>query len=289
MGRWLTVAFVMVGAVLGATLPAPAADTARTVVAGGSVTEIVYAIGAGEHLVAVDSTSQYPPAAAEVPNLGYLRQLSAEPILAMDPTLLLADHDAGPPATLEQLSVAGVEVIVVPAAKSVDAVIEKIRFVARVFDRAEAGEQLVDDLSASLEAVHAALAGAGDLPLVLFLLSVGRGAPLAAGADTSAEAVIELAGGRNALTGFDDYKPASTEAIAASGAEFVLITERTAKLLGGVEKLLARPEIAATPAGRDGNVIVMDDLLLLGFGPRLGEAVTRLAAQLHGVDTSAVR
>lgn len=289
MGRWLTVAFVMVGAVLGATLPAPAADTARTVVAGGSVTEIVYAIGADEHLVAVDSTSQYPPAAAEVPNVGYLRQLSAEPMLAMDPTLLLADHDAGPPATLEQLSVAGVEVIVVPAAKSVDAVIEKIRFVARVFDRAEAGEQLVDDLSDSLEAVDAALAGAGDLPLVLFLLSVGRGAPLAAGADTSAEAVIELAGGRNALTGFDDYKPASTEAIAASGAEFVLITERTAKLLGGVEKLLARPEIAATPAGRDGNVIVMDDLLLLGFGPRLGEAVTRLAAQLHGLDTSAVR
>ncbi|MCZ7598612.1 MAG: ABC transporter substrate-binding protein [Gammaproteobacteria bacterium] len=130
MGRWLTVAFVMVGAVLGATLPAPAADTARTVVAGGSVTEIVYAIGADEHLVAVDSTSQYPPAAAEVPNVGYLRQLSAEPMLAMDPTLLLADHDAGPPATLEQLSVAGVEVIVVPAAKSVDAVIEKIRFVA---------------------------------------------------------------------------------------------------------------------------------------------------------------
>ncbi|MCZ7598611.1 MAG: ABC transporter substrate-binding protein [Gammaproteobacteria bacterium] len=158
-----------------------------------------------------------------------------------------------------------------------------------MFDRAEAGEQLVDDLSDSLEAVDAALAGAGDLPLVLFLLSVGRGAPLAAGADTSAEAVIELAGGRNALTGFDDYKPASTEAIAASGAEFVLITERTAKLLGGVEKLLARPEIAATPAGRDGNVIVMDDLLLLGFGPRLGEAVTRLAAQLHGLDTSAVR
>jgi len=289
MGRWLTLAFVMVGAVLGATLPAPAADTARTVVAGGSVTEIVYAIGAGEHLVAVDSTSQYPPAAAELPSVGYLRQLSAEPILAMDPTLLLADHDAGPPATLEQLSVAGVEVIVVPAAKSVDAVIEKIRFVARVFDRAEAGERLVDDLSASLDAVDAALAGAGHVPPVLFLLSVGRGAPLAAGADTSAEAVIKLAGGRNALTGFDDYKPASTEAIAASGAEFVLVTERTAKLLGGVEKLLARPEIAATPAGRDGNVIVMDDLLLLGFGPRLGEAVSRLAAQLHGVDISAVR
>ncbi len=270
---------------LSASLPASAADHARIVVAGGSITEIVYALGAQAHLVAVDSTSQYPEHATTLPGVGYLRALSAEPILAMNPTLLLADSDAGPPAVLDQLRAAGTRVLLVPEAKSPAAVMEKIRFVANALGRVGAGERLVGELSDSLAAVNAMVADAERAPPVLFLLSVGRGAPLAAGRNTSAEAMIGLAGGRNALAGFDDYKPASTEAIAASGAEFVLVTERTAELLGGVDALLARPELAATPAGRNGNVVVMDGLLLLGFGPRLATAAGQLASALHGLNS----
>lgn len=261
-----------------------AADFERTVVAGGSITEIVYALGVESDLVAVDSTSRYPPEADALPDIGYLRQLSAEPILSMRPTLMLADRDAGPPVILDQLRAAGVEVMTVPEARTPQGVIEKIRFVAGVFDARERGEDIVARLETSLAGLENALARVDSTPSVLFLLSVGRGAPLAAGSHTSAQAIIELAGGRNALTGFEGFKPASTEVIAGSDAEFILVSDRTADMLGGIEQLLERPEIAATPAGRNGRVVVMDGLLLLGFGPRLDRAAGELAGRIHGID-----
>jgi len=60
------------------------------------------------------------------------------------------------------------------------------------------------------------------------------------------------------------------------------VTERTLELLGGPEAVLARPDVALTPAGRNGRLIAMDGLLLLGFGPRTPQAARQLAAALHG-------
>ena len=118
-------------------------------------------------------------------------------------------------------------------------------------------------------------------PSVLFLLSIGRGAPLAAGRETSAASIIELAGGRNAIDAFEGYKPLSPEAMVGAEPDFLLVTDRTLDLLGGEQELLSRPEIAATPAGREARLITMNGLLLLGFGPRTPEAIRSLAAGLH--------
>ncbi|WP_416897084.1 MAG: ABC transporter substrate-binding protein [Minwuia sp.] len=75
----------------------------RVVTIGGSITEIVYQLNAQDRLVGVDSTSMFPPQALELPNVGYVRQLSAEPILALAPDLILAEADAGPPAAVDHL------------------------------------------------------------------------------------------------------------------------------------------------------------------------------------------
>jgi iron complex transport system substrate-binding protein len=280
---WRTVFALFLSLALAGAPVAFAAGFQRLVVAGGSITEIVYALGAGHHLVAVDSTSTYPAETSSLPDIGYLRQLSAEPILSVRPTLLLVDRDAGPPVTLDQLRAAGVEVITVPEARSPSEVTRKIRFVAEVLDAEARGAALVSDIETALDALEVTLSRIESEPSVLFLLSVGRGAPLAAGNDTSAQAIIELAGGRNAMAGFEGFKPASSEVIAGSGAEFILVSERTVEMLGGVERLLDRPEIAATPAGREGNVVVMDGLLLLGFGARVDRAAIELAHRIHGI------
>ncbi|MEL6964888.1 MAG: ABC transporter substrate-binding protein, partial [Pseudomonadota bacterium] len=89
------------------------ADQERIVSIGGSVTEIIYALGAGDRLVAVDSTSLYPDVATELPDVGYMRRLSAEPILALEPDHILAIADAGPAPVLDQLREAGVEITMI--------------------------------------------------------------------------------------------------------------------------------------------------------------------------------
>lgn len=254
----------------------------RIVAVGGSVTEIVYALGLGDRLLAVDSTSFYPAAATELPNVGYMRQLSAEPILALGPDLVLAIEDSGPPAALDQIRDAGVPVVVVPDSYSPEGVLEKIGMIATALDAEAEGRALAATVAAKLDAVEAAFGGVAERPRVLFLLSIGQGrSTVAAGRDTSAEGIIALAGGVNAVDGFESYKPLSPEAAVAAAPEVLLVTQRSLDLLGGVDGLLSIPEVALTPAGQEGRVVTMDGLLLLGFGPRTAEAAAHLGKELH--------
>lgn len=248
---------------------------------GGSITETVYALGMDHHLVAVDTTSLYPASAQELPNVGYMRQLAAEPIIALNPSLVLAVEDAGPPTVLEQLRSAGVRVVMVPDEPTPEGVRQKVTLVAAALGDEASGVDMATKIDEALAELSNRVATLESEPGVLFLLSVGNGAPLAAGRDTSAANIVALAGGRNVVDAFEGYKPISPEAMVAAAPDVILVTERTLGLLGGEDALLARPEIANTPAGQNRRIVVMDGLLLLGFGPRTPEAVRRLAEALH--------
>jgi iron complex transport system substrate-binding protein len=278
LGTWL----VPVCLIVGLGQPALASDDARIVSVGGSVTELVYALGAGDRLVGVDSTSRYPPAAQEVPDVGYMRRLSAEPILSLEPDIVLAAADAGPPEALAQLRAAGVKVVEVPDTPSPAGVTEKVRAVAGALGLTGPGDALATRLARQFDRLDARLGQVDTRPRVLLLLAVGRGTPMAAGKDTAAQGVIELAHGRNAIEAFSNYKPLSREAVVAAAPDVFLTTERTIERFGGRQALLERPELASTQAGREGRLIVMDGLLLLGFGPRTPQAAAQLAARLHG-------
>ncbi|MGH6947861.1 MAG: heme/hemin ABC transporter substrate-binding protein [Kiloniellales bacterium] len=253
----------------------------RIVSVGGAITEILYALGLEERIVAVDTTSLYPQQVAEKPDVGYMRQLAAEPILALEPTLVLVEEDSGPPAVLDQLREAGVPVVAVADDYSAEGVLEKIGRIAAAVGEEARGEALIARVRDEIESVRASLGEVAARPRVLFLLSLGKGAPLAAGRRTSADGIIALAGGRNAIDGFERYKPLSPEAAVAAAPDVIVVTSRSLALLGGNEGVLAMPEVALTPAGEHGRVIAIDGLLLLGFGPRIATAIRMLAQALH--------
>ena len=257
-------------------------ESQRVVSVGGSVTEIIYALGLSDRIVAVDSTSYYPEEATSKPNVGYMRRLAAEPILALEPSMVLAIEDAGPPAVLDQIREAGLPVVLIPDYPSPVGVLDKIARVAAALGEEEKGRTLTAHLKVDLEALSTAVARLPVRPRVLFLLSIGGGgAPLAAGRKTSAAAIIELAGGVNAVDAFEGYKPLSPEAVVAAVPDVILVTNRSLRLLGGRAGLLGIPEIALTPAGQSRRVVAMDGLLLLGFGPRTGIAIEQVAKRLH--------
>jgi len=257
------------------------AEPKRIVSIGGSITETVYALGFGDRLVAVDATSLYPEAATALPNIGYMRTLSAEPILALGPDLILADGDAGPAEVLEQIRGTGVPIVIIAKATAAAEVPNKIRAVARALEANGAGEALAESVGPSTAAISAAANAQPAKPRVLFLLSIGQGAPLAAGRDTAAAGIIAAAGGINAVDGYDGYKPVSPEATVVAAPDVILVTSRTVELMGGVDAILSLPDIRPTPAGVNRRLVVMDALLLLGFGPRIAEAIGELARALH--------
>lgn len=256
-------------------------STDRLVSIGGAVTEIVFALGAGEQVIAVDSTSYYPPEATQLPDVGYIRQLVAEPIIALDPSLVLLLEGAGPPTTIEQLRAAEVPLLVVPDDPSAGGIVEKIRVIAAAIGRESEGDALAKSIEAELTRLGEALSGAEDQPSVLFVLAASNGRLLAAGDDTAAAGIIKLAGGRNAVGNFNGYKPLSAEAAVSAAPDMLLFMDRTLDEIGGLDGIAARPELALTPAVQAGRVKAMDGLLLLGFGPRTPQAVRELAAALH--------
>ncbi len=259
---------------------------APIVTAGGSLTEIVYALGAGARIVGVDATSSYPPAAAALPQIGYYRQLAAEGILSLGPGLLLASADAGPPATFDQLEGAGVAVTIVPEEPTAAGITDKIRLVGATIGLEAEAAAMADAVAADFAAVGAAVAAAvaaedGTRPAIMFTIGFSNGAPLVAGSGSAADAILALAGADNPFHAIDGYKPASLEAIAAAAPDWVIVAAHAADAMGGIEAVAAQPALATTPAARDGRIIEMDTLYLLGLGPRTPFAIRDLAALIH--------
>ncbi len=107
-------------------------NPARIVAIGGAITEILYALGFEDRLAGVDTTSLYPPAALrDKPNVGYMRQLSAEGVLGLNPSLVLAMQGSGPKETIEILEAAKVPLVMVPETFSEQGLLDKIALVGR--------------------------------------------------------------------------------------------------------------------------------------------------------------
>jgi iron complex transport system substrate-binding protein len=260
--------------------------TSRRIVAiGGAITETLYALGAQDELVGVDTTSLYPHAATRLPSVGYARALSAEGLLSLRPTLVLASGEAGPPVVLRQLEAARVPLMVLDAEHSIEGVLARTRRIGGLTGRVAEGERLASGLSADWAATQRAvqsLRGEGPGPRVLFVLSHAMNQVRIGGRKTAADAVIGYAGGRNAFAGVEGFRPLTPEAAIAAAPDVILATAQGLEAAGGVDGLLKAPGLAATPAGRARRVVALEALFLLGFGPRLPQAVAELAQQLHG-------
>lgn len=244
-------------------LAAPLLHAAEKLVTiGGDVTEIVYALGAGNELVARDSTSLRPKAVLALPDVGYMRQLNTEGILSMHPSMVLSSELAEPSLVLQQLSQNGVKIVRVPGTPSINTVPEKIEVIAAALNRQAEGEKLITTYRSQLSTIrHDAL------PVkMLFVMSHGGMSSMAAGQNTAADAMITSVGAKNAMQGFSRYRPLSQEGVIASAPDILLLTADGVKTLGGLDQVWKLPGVAMTPAGKNKRVLVLDDMSLLGFG-----------------------
>ncbi|ATM78745.1 MULTISPECIES: heme/hemin ABC transporter substrate-binding protein [Serratia] len=249
--------------------PLVAVAAERIVSIGGDVTEIAFALGAGDEVVARDSTSLHPAAVQKLPDVGYMRQLNAEGILALKPTLILTTELAEPALVLKQLEDSGVKVVRIPGDTTVQAVPEKISVIADAINRSSQGKQLAERYQQQLAAV-------ANTPLpvkVLFVMSHGGITPMAAGQQTAADAIIRAAGLKNAMQGFSRYRPLSQEGVIASAPDLLLVTTDGVRSIGGQENLWLLPGMALTPAGKNRRVLIVDDMALLGFGLETPQAL----------------
>jgi len=247
-----------------------AEDSSRVTIAGGSLTEIIYLLRQENKLVAVDITSNFPEEAKQLPSIGYVRALSAEGVLSLSPSLILGEDDTGPPAVMEQLSRVGIQIEIIPEENTADGIIKKVKCVAEILG---VNDNIKNETLSNLNADANELklltkTNKKEPPKVMFILSMESGSPTVGGRDTSADGLIKMTGALNVMDSFEGWKPVSTEAIIQAKPDFILISERGLNSFGSIEKLGQHPSLVFTPAAKNNNIIAMDGMAMLGFGPR---------------------
>jgi iron complex transport system substrate-binding protein len=256
-----------------------AADTQgqlRIVSLNGTVTEVVCALGFEKSLVGVDVTSTYPASVQKLPKVGHNRNISAEPVLALQPDLILATSNFLAPSVIEQFNATGVKTVVLQQEYSVEGTKKLIREVAAALQATEKGAALCKQLDQQQQALKVI----PQSKKVLFIYARGAGTMMVAGQETPLDKIITLAGAKNAASGFKDFKPLTTEALVAANPDVILLFDSGLESVGGVNGLLKVPGIPQTTAGKQQKIIAMDGQFLSGFGPRVLEAVKVLSEKL---------
>lgn len=280
-GLHLVLTLALAGALFLA--PAQAQNRAERIVSvGGSVSEIIAALGAADRLIARDSTTNYPASLLALPDVGYVRALSPEGVLSVSPDLVIAEAGAGPAEAVAVLQAAGVPYVAIPEDPTAQGVLAKITAVAEALGQPEQGKALAASVEAGFAKAAAQAATVTAPRKVLFILSVQGGRIMAGGEGTSAEGILHLAGATNAATGFHGYKQMTDEAILAAAPDVIVMMDRTGDHAIADADLFAHPALASSPAAATGTVIRMDGMLLLGFGPRTPDAAMALNAALYG-------
>jgi iron complex transport system substrate-binding protein len=270
----LSLRLLLAPVVLFTAIPSAGLSAERIVCLGGSVTETVFALGAGAEVVARDTSSVFPPAVHALPDVGYFRTIGAEGVLAQKPTLILAAQGTGPAPQVELLNHSGVTFIHLDSGYSAETVLANITRLGEALHREPAASALVKKLRSQLDAVHPP---GTESPRVIFLMSMNETATQAAYDGTAATALITLAGGRNPLTGLTGYKPLNAEALLTLDPDVILYG-----INPQMPQAVKPPAwLERTRAGRTGRIHALDLGYHLSFGPRLGDAVTEVAALLH--------
>jgi len=246
-------------------------------VANGSA-EIISALGHKSILVGRDIASTDDDLkSVEIVTSGH--QLVAETIIEKQPDLLLIDASTGPTQALSVLRKSGINIVTIPESWSVEDIEGKIFAVAQAIGTPEDGQELVKKMSQSSSAKSSISSGTRIAYLYLrggsaIYLIGGKGS----GADSLINAIGAIDVGAQSLA--NPYNALSAEAMIDINPDLILVMSKGLESVGGVDGLVALPGIAQTSAGVNRKIIVVDDSLLLSFGPRTPDLISQLATQV---------
>ena len=239
------------------------------VVAGGSITEIIYFLNLQNKLVGVDITSNYPLKAKKLPSIGYIRNLSIEGLLSLKPNLILAEESIGPPIIVKQLNKTSVEFRIIKNNYTLEGINEKFLCISKILDIEIKNNINYKKFSNNVKKLKSFVKNNNKEKKDILLILMMKGtSPIIAGKNTSGHGFIKMIGQNNSMDKVSGWKPVSAEEILIANPNYIIITKRALKDFISIEKFLKLPGISSTKAAKNKNVFIKDGMSLLGYGPR---------------------
>jgi len=252
----------------------------RVVCVGGGLTEIICALGYESHLVGVVTTSRFPPSVRRLPSVGYARHLSLEGVLALAPHDVIVGHDAGPAAVLARLREVGVTVSSAEDGYTIQSLMSRVKQLGRILKCDDKAHLLAEKLWQDWGVLASSAPAVEPSVRVMFILGQAPGQVIVAGSGTGADAMLQYAGLRNAFSDTKGYRPITAESLIAAQPDLLVLTQSESVMQEGTrsasETIKQIPGLSATPAAHAARWLVFDTMFLLGFGPRMPEAILTL-------------
>ena len=247
-----------------------ASDASKVVIAGGSITEIFYFLGEQERIIGIDVTSNYPAETKSLPSIGYVRGLSAEGVLSLNPTIIIGEDDMGPPAVIKQIRETEFDLRIIPETRTLGGIIQKIECIADILGVSNKSDLIISkELEPKIKTIvqnRKQVIKQG--VKVMLVLNMRSSSIIVAGSNTSGDGFIDLIGGNNIFDTFDGWKPVNAESILELNPDFVIIPQRNIHKGTDVTTLADNELFKHTNAGKNNNFIFDDAMAITGFGPR---------------------
>ncbi len=258
----------------------------RIVCLSKHLTEMMFAIGMGHDLVAVDLSSTYPDSARLLKTVGYHRALSAEGIISMEPGLVIHSRDIGPENVEPQLLKAGIKEKIFGGANTIDSAKLLLAELGRYFHAEQKSDSVIAKMEADIGSATQKISSLHitDTPTVM-IIHFGRANNVyfvMSGRNGVGDKMIRLAGGRTAKYDAKGARQISAEAVATANPDIIIATDYGYDQMGSMDKFISGvPGISLTQAARNRRIYRFEEHDLIYFGPRTGENILKLFNCIH--------
>ena len=255
----------------------------RIVCVSKQLTEMVFALGKGHDIVAVDLSSTFPDSARLLPTVGYHRMLSAEGIISMKPDLVMHSNDVGPENVLPQLEKAGLNVKAYKGGTTMDSAKMLLVELGKYFGAENKADSCNKKLDADLQKVYAAEKNITDSPSVM-IIHFGRANNVyfvMSGRGGVADRMIRMAGGRPVKYDARGARELSAEAVATANPDVIIATDYGFDKMGSVDKFKSVAGVGLTNAAKNNRIYRFEEHDIIYFGPRTAENILKLMKFIH--------
>ena len=260
-----------------------AINPSKVIAVGGSITEILYFLNLEKYIIGIDVTSNFPKETKNITSVGYVRNISSEGILSLNPSLIIAEDDMGPIGTIKQLNESKVDFRIVEETESAYGILEKIYCIASIMGQNENAKKIINEklLNQIKELEEIKNQKILKNKKFMLVLSMQPSSIIVAGKNTSGDNFIKMMGAKNIFDSFDGWKSVNKEAILKENPDYVLIPSKNLHKNSKVEDFSKDIMFLNTNAGKNGNFIFEDGMTMLGFGPRTIDSALKIAKKIN--------
>lgn len=257
-------------------------DDLRIVSLGPNVTEIIYALGAGDQLVGRTDYCNYPEEALAVTSIGTLWEPNLETVLSLNADIAIASSIVDP-SFIESLNKAGIQAYQFYEEESLEGTFKLIQEVADTIGKTAEGEAIVASMKGRIDAVQAKVAAipSDQRKSTMYIISYGDWGDYAATGETYLNDVIEAAGGINAAKDGVAWS-ISKELLLSEDPDVILLESHPyTDIAGEISAFASLAPYSELTASREGRIYMIDGDAADRQGVRTADTVEEIARILY--------